>query len=199
MIVNIIYFIGGVLIPHAAEQYAYRKFIGINKQPAEGNNTGIVSQGYGRRVLWDLAYFLVVLRAGYQIIFSGNFLSPLEWFGYIAFLWGVVLRVWALKELGSFYDSGIVIKKDHQIVSTGPYRFLRHPLHLGTLLKITGLSFFSPLWLGAPVVLASVLLDISLNRLEDHLHFQQFGPSFKEYYRTRWDIVDLFFWKHQVS
>jgi protein-S-isoprenylcysteine O-methyltransferase len=195
MIINIMYFIGGVGIPYFAEEYAYQKLKSGKGKTASGSTT--VSQEYGWRIIWDAAYFFVLLGSGYRLIFSNASLSWFEWLGYFAFLCGVVLRIRSLNALGRFYDSGIAIQTDHQLVRSGPYRILRHPLHVGTLLKIIGLAFFSAAWLALPAALASLLVAINLNRTEDRIHLEKFGASFKEYYLATWDVVDLFFWKKQ--
>ncbi len=194
MLVNIFYFVLGILMPYAAEQYSYARSVPQkNKQKAESAETS--SQGYGWRLVWDASFFLMFVGAGYRIISPGAPLSAWEWTGYFCFLLGVTLRIWALRELGQFYDPGIVIKTDHRMIHTGPYRILRHPLHLGTLLQITGLAGFSPIWLGLPAVFASLLLCLYLNRTEDRTHSQQLGSAFEAYYLKTWDIIDLIFWK----
>ena len=198
MSVHVFSFILGILAPYFTEQYAYSRFIpAANKQVA--NNTQTVSQGYGWRFIWDIAYLILFIGAGYRIIMLTAALSIWEWLGYFCFLSGVALRIWALKEIGSFYDPGIAVKSDHQMIRTGPYRLLRHPLHLGTLLQISGLAFFSPIWLALPAVLASLWLCLYLNHTEDVIHSRLLGSSLNSYYSQTWDIVDLIFWKRGLE
>ena len=194
MTLHVFYFILGILVPYFAEQYAYSKFISSQNKP-ETRDAKIVSQGYGWRLIWDASYFLLLISAGYRIILLSVPLSTFEWLGYLFFLFGVALRIWSLKEIGRFYDPGIVVKADHQMVHTGPYRVLRHPLHMGTILQITGLASFAPVWLALPAVVASILLGLYLNRTEDRTHSQQLGSAFVSYYLKTWDIIDLIFWK----
>jgi protein-S-isoprenylcysteine O-methyltransferase Ste14 len=194
MTIHIFYFILGILVPYFAEQYAYSRFIPAdNKQETKDAKT--ISQSYGWRLIWDMAYFFLFIGAGYRIIILPAPLSPWEWFGYFCFLFGVSLRIWSLSEIGRFYDPGIVIKVDHQMVHTGPYRILRHPLHLGTLLQIIGLAGFSPIWLALPAVLASLSLCLYLNYTEDRAHSRQLGSAFDSYYSQTWDLIDLIFRK----
>lgn len=194
MIVNTIYFVLGILVPYAVEQYAYSKLIPVEKKPG-----GEVLQGYGWRLVWDAAYFFVFVGAVFRIIFTDPSLRGWEWLGYSSFLLGVLLRIWALRELGRFYDPGIMVKADHQVIQTGPYHILRHPLHLGTLMQIIGLSAFSPVWLALPAALASLTLCLYLNYTEDRFHARQLDSAFRPYYLQTWDIVDLIFWKSKLK
>jgi len=187
-------FLLGILLPYVVEQYAYSKFI-PSKNNEEGEKVETVSQSYGWRFIWDVAYFMVFIGAAYRITISLTSLLAWEWLGYFFFLFGIGLRIWSLREIGRFYDPGIVVKSDHQMIRTGPYRLLRHPLHLGTLLQIGGLAFFSPVWLALPIALASLWLCLYLNRTEDLTHSQLLDSSFKSYYVQTWDLVDLIFWK----
>jgi protein-S-isoprenylcysteine O-methyltransferase len=54
---------------------------------------------------------------------------------------GIGLRIWAIHTLGRFFRTVVVIQKDHQLVSDGPYRILRHPSYAGTLYFINKLLF----------------------------------------------------------
>ena len=193
MTLHVFYFILAILIPYFAEQYAYSKFIPARSKATE--NTEVVTQGYGWRLIWDTSYFLLFISAGYRIIFANIPLSTFEWLGYFCFLLGIALRIWSLKEIGRFYDPGIVIKTDHQMIRTGPYRILRHPLHLGTVLQITGLAGFASIWLALPTVVASLLVCLYLNHTEDRAHSQKLGSAFATYYSQTWDIIDLIIWK----
>ena len=194
MTLKIISFLLMILVPYSAEQYSYGRSVPKTIQPA-AENTETVTQGYGWRVVWDASFFFIMLSAGIRIIFVQRPWSNWEWFGYLLFLGGILLRIFAITVLGKFYDPGIVIKADHQMIQSGPYRVLRHPLHLGTVLEITGLAFFAPLWLALPAGIASLILCLSLNRTEDRTHADQLGDEFKVYYLKTWDLVDLIFWK----
>ena len=189
---RIIFFLFIIVSPYFVEQYAYSRFIPGPHKATE--NRATTSQSYGWRLIWDAAYFLLFINSAYRIVVLNAPWFMHEWLGYVCFLFGIALRVWSLKEIGRFYDPGIVIKSDHQMIRTGPYRALRHPLHLGTLLQITGLAGFAPWWLAFPAVLAALLLCLYLNRTEDRAH-RQLGAAFESYYLNTWDLIDLIFWK----
>jgi protein-S-isoprenylcysteine O-methyltransferase Ste14 len=46
---------------------------------------------------------------------------------------GILFAWWARIHLGRLWSSGVTRKKDHHVVDTGPYRFVRHPIYTGLL------------------------------------------------------------------
>jgi len=194
MTAGILRCIFGILGPYFLEQYSYQKLMPRKNRDAQESPV-LVLQTYGWRVVWDAAHLLVLVGAGYHLIAFNRPFSNWQWIGYISFLSGVLLRIWALRELGEFYDPGIALKHHHQIIQTGPYNILRHPLHLGTILQIAGLASLTPIWLGLPAAITSITLALYLNRSEDLAHAQKFGADYRAYSLHTWDFVDLIFWR----
>jgi protein-S-isoprenylcysteine O-methyltransferase len=77
--------------------------------------------------------------------------------GLILFMLGLIIRWVAIIYLGRFFTVNVAIAEDHQLITTGPYRYARHPSYTGTLLIFLGfglcmLNIFS---------LAAVVLPIT--------------------------------------
>ena len=51
---------------------------------------------------------------------------------------GVALAMWARYCLGDNWSAAVSIRKDHELVSRGPYRVMRHPIYTGILLGMLG-------------------------------------------------------------
>src|SRR5215813_8580932 len=47
---------------------------------------------------------------------------------------GLSLAAWARHHLGANWSDKVVLKVDHELIRTGPYSFLRHPIYSGVLL-----------------------------------------------------------------
>jgi protein-S-isoprenylcysteine O-methyltransferase Ste14 len=134
----------------------------------------------------------VLVAAGYKSVFVRMPLSAWEWLGYAIYGDGIGLRIWALRALGPFWDGGVVICEEHQVVDTGPYRYMRHPLHPGTALDVVGLAFSSPIWLGVPCAVISLIVAVFINRLEERALLHELGGAYADYYARTWDLIDLF-------
>lgn len=97
---------------------------------------------------------------------------------YIVFSW---IQVWAFKSLGDNYSQDILIKKNHELVTKGPFRFIRHPQYFCQLLVDLGgaaatLSYIL-------VVLAVIEIPVYIMRasIEDKLLGKHFDEKFAQY------------------
>jgi len=102
--------------------------------------------------------------------------------------WGVVF--WAFRE-NAFLSGYVRIQSDrgHAVCTTGPYRFIRHPMYLAMILTVTCL----PLFLGSlysliPAALISALFVLRTS-LEDRTLREEL-PGYADYAaRVRWRLV----------
>ena len=68
--------------------------------------------------------------------------------GFVIFLLGLILAIWARSHLGKNWGMPMSLKQDPELVTTGPYRFIRHPIYTGLLLAILGSSLTNSIdWL----------------------------------------------------
>jgi protein-S-isoprenylcysteine O-methyltransferase Ste14 len=75
----------------------------------------------------------------------------------VVFFAGIALRRSAISTLGRFYSRRVRTLTDHQVVSTGPYRFIRHPAYTGVILAHAGMTL---VLLNVASVLTLVLLVV---------------------------------------
>src|SRR6185312_2764886 len=91
--------------------------------------------------------------------FLGQFILPQKpSVAYISFflaLTGMATAVWARLSLGQYWSDKVALKVDHQLVRSGPYARMRHPIYSGVLLGVAGSALLVGQWRG---VLAFLLL-----------------------------------------
>jgi len=61
----------------------------------------------------------------------------------IVVLLGVVVMIWARIALGKNWSANVTFKADHELISHGPYAYVRHPIYSGLLLVVLGLVIYS--------------------------------------------------------
>ena len=66
--------------------------------------------------------------------------DALRYAGLALFLVGYVLMIWGPFHLGKQYSWYVTIQKDHELVTDGPYRFMRHPRYSGIIWWILGMA-----------------------------------------------------------
>ncbi|HVC82151.1 MAG TPA: isoprenylcysteine carboxylmethyltransferase family protein [Chloroflexota bacterium] len=105
---------------------------------------------------------------------------------------GIGLRIWAIRTLGRFFRTVVVIQEDHQLVDDGPYQMLRHPSYAGTLLSVVGVGIGLGNWLSTLAVVALTLAGfVRRIILEESVLRDQFGASFQAYAKRTWRVVPL--------
>ena len=99
---------------------------------------------------------------------------------------GVAFAVWARLRLAGNWSSDVTLKRDHELIVDGPYRWVRHPIYTGVLLALVGTGLAIGEW-RAPVavVLAGVAWWRKLT-IEEIVMRRQFGDAYIRYAeRTR--------------
>jgi len=73
----------------------------------------------------------------------------------ILVLLGLLLRWYSIIYLGRFFTTNVAIAKDHRLIDTGPYRFIRHPSYAGSLLAMIGLALSFGNWMSFVILFVS--------------------------------------------
>lgn len=101
-------------------------------------------------------------------------------FIYIMFSW---VQIWALKSLGENYSQDILIKKNHQLVTKGPFKYIRHPQYFSQILIDLGGAAATLSFIVAPIAIIQIPFIFMRASLEDKLllkHFHKEFPSYKK-------------------
>lgn len=105
------------------------------------------------------------------------------------FMAGMILVLLAEATLGRQFSVQVVIQEEHQLITNGLYRYLRHPRYFAIILFTIGLSLTFRSWLSLIVVAA--LIVVLLRRIQDEetLLEQEFGDDWRIYTKSSWRIL----------
>jgi len=131
-----------------------------------------------------LAFFILNGTLFPDGILNGRFLPDLRWLvqlGALLTAAGIAFAIWARIHIGKNWSGQVTIKRDHQLVRTGPYARIRHPIYSGLLLAVLGTG----LAIGEYRALAGFALIlfgfIYKAKREEAILAEHFGPAFEEH------------------
>jgi protein-S-isoprenylcysteine O-methyltransferase Ste14 len=131
-----------------------------------------------------------IIAAAYALVWQGSFWtrSPRAWRIVISVLFLVIAGVlsWtSTRALGRQWRLDAGLDADHQLVQSGPYRVVRHPIYTSMFCMLlgTGLLLATPLLLLLPSILLLALGTEIRVRIEDRLLTSRFGDQFRDYRR----------------
>jgi protein-S-isoprenylcysteine O-methyltransferase Ste14 len=108
-------------------------------------------------------------------------------------LLGMSICCWARFVLGRNWSNVVTIKVGHELVRSGPYRWMRHPIYTGLLLAVAGTALMQDLRIDLlPVPLVFVAFWIKLHR-EEAWMAAQFGDAYTDYARRTARLVPFLF------
>ena len=135
---------------------------------------------------------ILLIRLG---VFRGHGVATDPWraaVGLVLFAAGLLFAIWARIHIGRNWGTPMTQKEDPELVTSGPYLLVRHPIYSGILVAGIGtavaLSWF---WLAA-VALAGIYFIYSAT-VEERYLAEQFPDSYAEYKRSTRMLVPFVF------
>jgi protein-S-isoprenylcysteine O-methyltransferase Ste14 len=149
------------------------------------------------RLLLLIITFTLLFARWIAVGFLGWHFFPqtqlLAYVGFASALGGLGIAICARVSLGQYWSDKIVLKIDHELIRSGPYARMRHPIYSGVLLGVAGTALVVNQWRG---VLAFLLLlinyTVKANR-EDKILAGAFPSDFAEHERNAGFLFPQFF------
>ncbi|MGH9514856.1 MAG: methyltransferase family protein [Terriglobales bacterium] len=150
---------------------------------------------FGSRLFYSIPVFI-----GCYFLFGDRFSGWLQqrvipnnfWIESLAILLtaaGIGFAIWARFYLGDNWSSAVSIKIDHELIRTGPYAWVRHPIYSGILLGMIGTALARREPRG---LFAVVLLWIGFwikSRMEEGYMHKTFGEQYEVYSRSTGALI----------
>ncbi len=106
-------------------------------------------------------------------------------------LWcGLALRLWSFKTLGRYFTFDVQTSDDQPVITSGPYRFVRHPSYAGLLLAFIGVGLLFANWWSLLATTAFLLLGlVNRIRVEERALSKDLGGRYQSYARSRKRLI----------
>jgi protein-S-isoprenylcysteine O-methyltransferase Ste14 len=115
------------------------------------------------------------------------------WLGAAVTIAGILFAVWAREHIGSNWSRSVTIKQGHELITTGPYAVVRHPIYTGILIGFLGMAIAISQVRGfIAFVLVFLALWIKL-RMEEQWMRSQFGETYATYAHQTAALVPYLF------
>ncbi len=127
---------------------------------------------------------LIVARWPRAPIFSMRILPwalSTYWIGVALIILGLAFAIWARRYLGTNWSGTVTVKENHELIRSGPYALVRHPIYTGILTAILGSAItrgeLRGVW-GLAICTAGFILKL---RREERWMRETFGEEYERY------------------
>jgi protein-S-isoprenylcysteine O-methyltransferase Ste14 len=113
------------------------------------------------------------------------------WIGVAILVFGLLFSVWARVHLGRNWSDRITVKQGHELIRSGPYGWVRHPIYTGLLFAFLGSAValtHSRGFIGVVLFLVAVVRKL---RIEERFMREQFGEQYARYAATTPALLPL--------
>jgi protein-S-isoprenylcysteine O-methyltransferase Ste14 len=172
----------------------------IMKIPEAGSDRGATLKVVHRQrvVVWllqliMLAIFIFAPYCDRRMIMVFDDSNLIRVLGLILYVPSLFIMHWAEVYLADMFCVDVAIKDNHRLITTGPFRYIRHPRYLGIVLFSVGVSLIFLSWLS--LVTVALLILVLLWRIydEEALMYQHFQAEWEQYRKRSWRLIPYVF------
>lgn len=137
---------------------------------------------------------VVLITIAFALSVAGWGAWPAQWpifgLGIVVLGLGVIGRWWSHRTLGRFHQAVVTIQSDHQLITDGPYRRVRHPMYAASAVGLVGVGLSLGTVPGLILVLGGTLPAIVRRiQVEERALEEALGERFRVYAATRSRLV----------
>ncbi len=156
----------------------------------------------GRRQGIVMRMFVIVIAFGlfrsgargpiaeYSKALQGNALVSIS--GAVLTVVGIACAIWARVHIGRNWGMPMSVKEQPELVTTGPYRLVRHPIYTGMLIAMLGSALAGEIgWL--LIFILSGIYFVYSARTEERLMLEQFGEQYAAYVKRTKMLIPFVF------
>ncbi len=178
---------------------SHRAYYNRRFPPAEIETIDKFTSGRGT-TLSAIVFFLAFVSTAIYIFFpnpiswaSVPLPAWLRWFGLIIASAGFLLLEWSHRALGQNWSDQPRITSSQQLIQTGPYHWIRHPIYSAFLLILGSTLLITANWLVGGLWIAAVASDAIIRiRYEEAVLLDRFGDDYQDYQRRTGRFIPRF-------
>ena len=133
--------------------------------------------------LWDFVYVQ-------EMVFRFDLLESL---GLLVVLAGFFIRNMAGKSLGIYFLDGLNFLPRHKLVKHGVYRYIRHPVYLGSIFLNVGIILLFSSLPGFVVMLGYIPFVLCRIQIEEKMLIERLGQEYRDYIKKTKKIIPFIY------
>lgn len=112
------------------------------------------------------------------------------WIGLFIMAFGLILRFLSMRELGKYYSRTLRTAEDQKLITTGPYRLIRHPGYLSSISIWVGTGLALQNFVMIPVFFL-LFVGVYIYRItsEEKMLTAEFGENYIKYQSKSWRLL----------
>lgn len=130
-------------------------------------------------VLYPYIMILAIIEQNTLYNWRNEIISTI---GLILYLFATITILWARINIGKMGTAALIIRNNHTLVTSGLYKYIRHPMYAGSLFGVIGFGLVtqSPLTFLITLILHFVIYNQRSN-YEEKILIEHFGDKYLEY------------------
>ncbi len=165
--------------------------------PARTREKGIEKRIADRRRFFPLIFLPIDWLIPPLIVLTGIGRLPALWpiirlIGFALSLYALVILLWVPRVLGRFLIPQAAVFPDHELVTAGPFKFLRHPSFSGALALWLGTALGTLNWLLFVLWFPLLIGKTMQAQAEEEILYAKFGTAYAAYAQRTWRFVPRF-------
>jgi protein-S-isoprenylcysteine O-methyltransferase Ste14 len=116
----------------------------------------------------------------------------LQWIGIVVAVPPIFYLVWVHRHLDTQWSIALELQEDHQLITSGPYKRIRHPMYLGIFIYTTGLILVSSDLLVLLFLGFSIWVNYRRIPDEEQMMIEEFGDEYLEYMKRSGKLLPPF-------
>ncbi|HEY3473441.1 MAG TPA: isoprenylcysteine carboxylmethyltransferase family protein [Anaerolineales bacterium] len=189
-----------IILPALIIAFAMHRGYYVRKHGSEENNLKKREEGWISKIasvlgmLGFIAIFLYAVNPAWLSWASLPLPLWLRWAGVVLASLGFALLQWAQNTLGKNWSDTPRMIREQQLVTSGPYQFVRHPIYTAFLLILGSTLFISANWLIGLAWIGMTALEVTSRiYFEEDLMLEYFGEPYREYMKRTGRLLPLTF------
>lgn len=135
--------------------------------------------GLSKLLISGLVLYIPLLLPNQMLIYQPNFI--IRAIGLLISISGYNLCYWSRKELAQNWSGKVAIQENHQLIKSGPYKIIRHPIYSGVLVLMLGTSIIIGSWLAFIWTFFCFFGLYRKGKQEEELLMKEFGEAYNQY------------------